>query len=641
MSDTMSGMTMAAAAVVPAATITAPTAANIAAKAVVQSGITPHRSGLYTGFTKLSSSYLQANGIKVLFKCLIPGDKRGMEGQALTVPSVKQYDGTTCGMLFANSMSNDVTAFDLDNEDPMNPGFGRVIWQRRVGNPILNDAAHDMYKIQNPWWGSLSCGYIDLKTSTWYLTAFHSADGSHSFATGSWRLHALDLATGADKCPPLDLGGVTYTSVTGATIKHNESPRKQRSGLAFYSYNNGATDVIFIADSTWAMMGNAAHGFVIAVDVTGVRTGKPTVVSCAWTASSPPYAGAGIWMAGMAPSITPDGHIYVVGANGAYDPTKGCFGNAAVKLEYTPATSTAAATLKPITYQAFYTDAGRAGKGNTIPWIGLVGNYAGQMDGSSMTAPNDQDLGCAQGVYYPKSLTGFSKNIFDPCGKDGVSYGLDADNLGNAQIGDFATDKIQANYNKALWITGATYYPGAFNIRPSDLSQFSTTYGGYTHHQHSCPPWYVSPDHGVLTYYGGENGTVRVFNQSEPTPGTFTSTYIGEGAEVASPNEGPPGGMPGWFMSLSQCGAGPNNTAILWAAGPLGDANKEVVPGRLVAYGANWIAPGGNLIKLWDSQAWGWQYSHCKFGRITPCVDSNGNDRVILPTYDAQVWVLG
>jgi hypothetical protein len=67
-----------------------------------------------------------------------------------------------------------------------------------------------------------------------------------------------------------------------------------------------------------------------------------------------------------------------------------------------------------------------------------------------------------------------------------------------------------------------------------------------------------------------------------------------------------------------------------------GNANQYVVAGRLVAYGANWVANGTNLIKLWDSADWGINYMHSKF-----TIPTFQSDKLFVPSYDGRVLIMG
>jgi hypothetical protein len=95
--------------------------------------------------------------------------------------------------------------------------------------------------------------------------------------------------------------------------------------------------------------------------------------------------------------------------------------------------------------------------------------------------------------------------------------------------------------------------------------------------------------------------------------------------------------MPGWSIFLSANG---NKDGIIWAMIPLGDANMTLTNGRLLAYDAANLASfadgSGEIVPLWDSQDWGWNFLHPKFNRPI-AVDG----KVIVPTYDGRVLILG
>jgi hypothetical protein len=73
---------------------------------------------------------------------------------------------------------------------------------------------------------------------------------------------------------------------------------------------------------------------------------------------------------------------------------------------------------------------------------------------------------------------------------------------------------------------------------------------------------------------------------------------------------------------------------------PYGDANMHLTNGRLLAYDVSSFGRfgdgSGEIVPLWDSQAWAWNFLHPKFNRPI-AVDG----KVIVPTYDGRVLVLG
>jgi hypothetical protein len=73
---------------------------------------------------------------------------------------------------------------------------------------------------------------------------------------------------------------------------------------------------------------------------------------------------------------------------------------------------------------------------------------------------------------------------------------------------------------------------------------------------------------------------------------------------------------------------------------PYGDANSTLTNGRLLAYDAaqfvQYADGSGEIVPLWDSQAWNWDYLHPKFNRPV-AVDG----KILVPTYDGRLLVLG
>jgi hypothetical protein len=246
----------------------------------------------------------------------------------------------------------------------------------------------------------------------------------------------------------------------------------------------------------------------------------------------------------------------------------------------------------------------------------------------------DEDLGSGGALPLPRSLTGFTKDIIVGGGKDGIFYVLDGANLGRTQRADFAPAKITSNWAKLLSPPWAVTYNGiGLNLAPTQLDTLPSTFGGYTRHIHGSPVGYKSPDHGIMLFVQGENDTVQAVRLNAD----FSLTWIASGQEVASQGMPPPGGMPGGMLALT-CQAEGDNTAVLWALMPwYGNANSTITPGRMVAYGANWVNEAGpTLIKLWDSADWNIQYMHAKFNILTPF-----NNRLFVPSYDGRILVMG
>ena len=407
-------------------------------------------------------------------------------------------------------------------------------------------------------------------------------------------------------------------------------PRKQRCGLVFDSRNG--VDTVFIANGSFLESADTNQGWVIACDVSGIAARAPMHVAAAWTTTAR-YSGGGLWMGAQGPSLDADGFLYAMVGNGAFDGVTD-FGESFVKLRYTPASGGKPASLGIVDWFTPYTDTGRLGGDPTLASVSLLKGAGSDAPGGTSNAdnPGDEDLNSGGPLLLPATLTGYARNAIIGAGKDGIAYVVNMDRMGRPALAQFAQARMQEVYAMLLsppW--GFTYYPAGMDCAPLDTSQIQTTYGGRTHHQHATPVFYKSPRFGPLLFTGGENGPVRAIGLAAD----FTLAYLGCGDVIASAAVPDPGGMPGTMMTLSANG-GTEDTAVLWCLSPYGDANKTVADGRLVAYGADWIAPGGRLVKIWDSADWGIAFKHNKFD-----IPTVANGKLYVPTYDARILVFG
>ncbi len=573
----------------------------------------------------LTSEQVQKTGVRVLGQFKLD-DPRGAEGQVLAVADLTMSDGHAHNVAFVCDMSNNVYAFDVLTY--------AQLWKRNTGTPVTITRQWDMWMI-NPYWGILSTPVINFATHTLYCVSTSSVDGT--MANAIYTLHSLSLSDGSDLAPPLVLNAATYQPPGNAPPQTlGAVPRKQRPALTLLSANGATT--IFIPFGSFLESASTNLGWVIAVDVS--QPSRPAITAT-WTTGSGQYPGAGIWQAGQGLSVDADNNLHGMTGNGAFDPLSGDFGNCFFKLAYTPSTIAAAASLHCIDWWSPYSDAGRAGDDPTLPAPNT--NPPDDMNALPTNASNntsnahivgDEDLGSGGALPLSRALTGFSKDVIIGGGKDGIYYVLDSAKLGQTQRTDFAPDAIAGNWAKLLSPPWAVTYCGlGIDLAPVALDSLPSAFGGYTRHIHGSPVGYKSPDHGIMLFVQGENGTA----QAASLNADFSLTWIAAGQEVASQGMPPPGGMPGGMLALT-CQAEGDNTAILWSLMPwYGNANSTITAGRLVAYGANWVNEAGpHLIKIWDSADWGINYMHAKFNVPTPFCD-----RLLVPSYDGRILVFG
>jgi PQQ enzyme repeat len=557
------------------------------------------RSGVNDREEVLTAENVRARGIKKLFTLRMPDDARGCEAAPLLLPAVRMPDGRDHDLVLLATMGNFVYAFDAND--------GALMWKRRLGRPIHGSKAIDAHLI-NDGWGILSTPVIEGQVL--YGCSWISADGSA--ANGQHFAFALDVRTGADAHPLLNLEGATFDPGRGLPQhKFRSAQRKQRASLAI---TNGALIIPF---GTIAEIGDTARGWILAVDLATWR------ISATFCTTARGWGG-GVWMAGAGPIVLPGGDLAMVTGNGDFDAVTD-FGECFLRVRY------AQGQFSVVDWWTPFTDDGRTGgdpegEGPPVPsnfrHVSHVAAHGMNMEASDW---GDMDLGSAGMVYVP------SLDLLAAAGKDGVLYATKAAAMGKTQPADLDPGANLANYGKlAFPPIFFTYYSPQLDPAPRDIETLNTLWAGRTHHQHGSPIAFNSPELGPMLFNWGENENGRAWQV-----GAHGCKYLACTREVASPEAPvPPGGMPGAMLSLS-CNGNQPGTAVLWACVPYRCANMGLSPGRLIAYAATRF-DNGLMVKLWDSQDWAHRFTHNKFN--VPVV---AGGKLFLPTYDGTVIVYG
>ncbi len=198
--------------------------------------------------------------------------------------------GGTHNVVYIVTMEDDAYAFDADT----NTQYWHVSF---VGGnitpvPIVDITGSNSLNIVGNV-GIEGTPYIDKTDGTIYMLARTKDTSNGSYAQ---TLHALDLATGAEK-----LGGPKVVTANGFDAKvHN-----QRMGLALAGNN-----IIIVWTSHEDM--HAYHGWIMAYDAT-------TLAQTAVFNDTPTGSQGGIWQQGRAPAVDSSGNIYVITGNGSWD----------------------------------------------------------------------------------------------------------------------------------------------------------------------------------------------------------------------------------------------------------------------------------------------------------------------------------
>lgn len=258
------------------------------------------RSGWNSHETVLTQQSVLAKGVSLQPLIPVVGDARGMEAQPLIVPEVQTARGKRDVMLLP-SMANVVRGVDAHD--------GSAIWQTALGMPITGSTRFDFHGI-NDHWGCLSTGVVVGQRL--YQVCWVSMDGSGTPESGRYLMHVVDVATGKLVVPPIPVQGTDTQRMW-----------KQRSSLVYVA-NKGNAGTIFFAHGSVREIEDGFPGGITAFDV------ESNAVAAQLPMTS------GIWMAGCGLIADAAGDLYAITGNGAFDPSKGWFGEAFIKVRYIP-----------------------------------------------------------------------------------------------------------------------------------------------------------------------------------------------------------------------------------------------------------------------------------------------------------------
>jgi hypothetical protein len=563
------------------------------------------RTGANLHETILTPQRVGSNLLVKRFSLVFDDDPR-LEAQPLYLSGVKMNDGKVHNVVYVCTMANNIWTFDANTGQRIWPtpvNLGRPVTPRATPFPGFPTSTEiDLWGI-NVHWGILSTPVIDVESGTLFAVAWTSSTGKVDDAV--FQLHAVDVASGAARHPPLKIEASAPAQVEAGKPAPTfiGSRQKQRTSLLL---TTAPRKTLFIGFGMTHEEHDPTHGWILAYDT---ETFRQTAAWC----TTPHGTGSGIWQAGQGPSADEHGDVYVMTGNyGVQDQAgnlvpapSGDFPECFVKLQYTaPAGPTTAGKLEPVAFFKPFQDESR--------------NPHGDDDFQ------DYDLGSGG----PLPLPGL--DLVVGAGKDGVLYVLPKDTARIGQGSDFSRLKQTPIF--------LTYFPG-FGIDASNVHNLDKLYDGKTHHLHGSPVFWVSPNEGPMLFVWGENECLRAWG----IDANGQTRFIAKSAEVASAGLGGRGGMPGGFLTVSSNGATPQ-TGIVWATAPIsGDANRFVVEGILRAYDASTLDPIRNvdgtprLKLLWDSKHIpGNTFHHSKF---CPPVVADG--QILVPTYDGRVDVYG
>jgi hypothetical protein len=248
--------------------------------------LTQHNNGERTGANLdevlLTPSNVNVKQFGMLFRRVVDDQ---IYGQPLVVAHVG-IGGGRHDLVFVTTVNNSVYAFDANDAYATEP-----FWHVNFGTPPNAYDGKYGCSDMNGNMGIIGTPVIDAESSTLYVVA--ATRVGNGFMQ---RLHALDLATGADR---------TNSPVTITAPGFDPLMENQRPGLLL---SRGKIYIGYASHCDKAPY----HGFLISYDAKSLlQTGVFN--------TSPAGQAASIWQFGQAPAVDADGNIYFVTGNGSWN----------------------------------------------------------------------------------------------------------------------------------------------------------------------------------------------------------------------------------------------------------------------------------------------------------------------------------
>jgi len=412
--------------------------------------------------------------------------------------------GTAHNVLVVATQHDSVYAFDAD--------VGTSLWHTSFINPptVTTQPSADTGTTDIiPEVGITSTPVIDPVTGTIFVVSKTKESG-----TPFYRIHALDITTGAERQPSVKIlpsVSGTGSGSSGGTITLNAAWQQQRPGLVLV---NGVVYVCFGSSGdnfTW-------HGWIV-----GYRASDLTQVSVLNT--TPNGTSSGVWMSGEAPPADAAGNLYIVTGNGDFDGLNQ-FGDSLLKVQTSPA-------LQIINFFAPF----------------------------NQQALSNADLDFASaGVTLLPDVAGTTAHphILVTSGKTGTIYVLDRDVLGGYRSSYTNPD---SQIIQEIW--------NALGTSPINNTAASLP---YVENSYSTPAFFRDASGVNHLYFGGVGDKVKAFNFVN---GLLTTTPVStSSASYGFPGASPVGSSNGTSNAIVWTYERGSSVAILHAYDPQNLANE-------------------------------------------------------------------
>jgi len=289
------------------------------------SGVTTYhndgtRAGVNSQELALTPSNVHPATFAKLFSCPVDASTYT---QTLWVPNLSIAGGTH-NVIFTATSHNTVYAFDADSNPCVTYWSKNLVPSGETWPNSVDMGGDDI----EPDTGVLGTPVIDPTTNILYVVTKTKTIGTNARGPGQCfqRLHALHLSDGTEAAngplaltPAITVPG-TGDGSNGSAVPFDPFHENQRPGLALINNTVYVSWGSYIDQKPW-------HGWVIGFNKSDLRA-APLLFN-----ATPNGYGAGIWMAGGAPTIDSNNNLYVITSNGDYNGAAGEFGDSFVKLD--------------------------------------------------------------------------------------------------------------------------------------------------------------------------------------------------------------------------------------------------------------------------------------------------------------------
>ncbi|MBC8097382.1 MAG: chitobiase/beta-hexosaminidase C-terminal domain-containing protein, partial [Akkermansiaceae bacterium] len=478
------------------------------------------RQGANTNETLLTPANVNVASFGKLFTYAVDGY---VYAQPLIMTNVNVPGKGVRNVVFAATMHNSVYAFDADSNGDANGG---LLWQRNLGTAAVSPSPEygARYNSQGntditPEEGATGTPVIDPVSGTIYLDAFTREVVAGVSTNYVHRIHALDIATGAQRpfSPVVVAASVPGTGVggNGTTVTFSAKQHMQRPALTL------AGGILYVCYGSHADT-NPYHGWILGYNPTNLMLLTNYVFNTTPNATVAAFgsnAGEGaLWMGGGGLVVDANTNLYFETGNGSFSAhtNGGDYGSSFVKL------STATNQLKVTSYFTPFNQAA--------------------------LQSSDADLGSGGPILLPDSVGSVANpRLLVGAGKEGKIYLLNRDNMGGFQagsdsqivqvisggVGGGGSYGVPAYFNNRIFYTGKTDKVRAYTITNGVIvatpqSQSAASIGPFTgspvvsaNGTNNAIVWatdpgaYASSGPAVLHAYNATNLAIELYHSSQ------------------------------------------------------------------------------------------------------------------------------